>query len=661
MATAFACALLVSVVAPRLAAAQQGDDIADLSLEELMNVEVTSVSKKAQNRTDAASAITVITAEDLRRSGFTTVPEALRMVPGIQVARIDAHRWAISTRGFNSGFANKLLVMIDGRSVYTPLFGGVYWDIQDYPLEDIERIEVIRGPGGTVWGANAVNGVINVITKHSQDTSGALLSAYGGKHEQGGTARYGFSIGDKTQARVFGRATHQDDFDVKTRGDGNDAFTSGRAGFRSDSKLTEQDKLRISGDYYKVDEDERIASPFGGFSDRSFEAQGGNALLHWQHTLSEDSKASVQAYYDRTYRDSTVEEDRHTADLEIQHDFKPADFASVTWGGHYRFSTNHIKRPNPTSPALDPNDEDFHLGSAFAQIQFDLFDDRLSLIAGTKLGYNNWSGFEFQPSGRFIFKPEEGHAIWGAVSRAVRTPDQLERDLITVLPVPQILGGFATLIGNNDVRSEDLTGFEAGYRYFAQPKWSVEVSAFYFIYDDISSISATAGAPPPGFPPPVLVFGNDTEVDTRGFEIEVNLLPVDWWRVTMSYSLLDIDVDLGSGVISLVDTEESNPQNQFVFRSLVELPGDFEFDASLYYVDGLSDVIPAQVPGDKTSNVTQYVRLDLRLGYKPTDWLELSLVGQNLTDTRHHEFADIQQGQATQVPRSGYAKVTLTF
>jgi iron complex outermembrane receptor protein len=655
---AIAAITLLTNIAPKSASAEA--DLADLSLEELMNAEVTSVSKKAQSKNDAAAAITVITSEDLRRGGFTSVPDALRVVPGIQVAQIDSNRWAISARGFNSGFSNKLLVMIDGRSVYTPLFGGVYWDIQDYPLEDIERIEVIRGPGGTVWGANAVNGVINVITKQAKDTQGVLLSAYAGNREQGGTGRYGLAIGENTHARVFGRGFHKDDNDVDKQRDGHDSWTSGHVGFRSDSELTDKDGLRVSADYYKVDEDQRTASPLGGFAAANYEAQGGNVLLRWQHEFNDESQASVQAYYDRTYRDSSVEEDRHTAAIEIQHDFKLADLASVTWGGHYRFSTTHINSTGPTSPTFSPNDEDFQLASGFVQVQLDFFDDRLSLIAGTKLGYNNWSGFEYQPSGRLIYKPTHGHAVWGAVSRAVRTPNQLERDLTVALPVPALgPGALALLRGDTDTRSEDLTGFEAGYRYFAHPKVSLELSAFYFIYDDISSTSVVPVAPPPPIAA-VLRFGNDTEVDTRGLEIEVNLLPADWWRMTLGYTLLDIDVDLkgGPGTVALTDTKKTNPRHQFVLRNIIDLPYDFELDTSLYYTDGLNGVIPAAAPGATTKNVEQYVRLDLRLGYKPTDWLELSLVGQNLTDARHYEFNDIQGGQATQVPRSGFAMVT---
>jgi iron complex outermembrane receptor protein len=661
MVVAIAGLMLMANVAPRRAYAEA--DLADMSLEELMNTEVTSVSKKAQSKNDAAAAITVITSEDLRRGGFTSVPDALRVVPGIQVAQIDSNRWAISARGFNSGFSNKLLVMIDGRSVYTPLFGGVYWDIQDYPLEDIERIEVIRGPGGTVWGANAVNGVINVITKQAKDTQGVLLSAYAGNREQGGTGRYGFALGEATHARVFGRGFRKDDNDVDKQRDGHDSWTSGHVGFRSDSDLTDKDGLRVSADYYKVDEDQRTASAFGGFAASNYEAQGGNVLLRWQHEFDDESQASVQAYYDRTYRDSSVEEDRHTADLEIQHDFELADLASVTWGGHYRFSTAHINPTGPTSPTFSPNDKDFQLVSGFVQVQMDFFDDRLSLIAGTKLGYNNWSGFEYQPSGRLVYKPAQGHALWGAVSRAVRTPDELERDLTVALPVPALgPGALALLLGDTDTRSEDLTGFEAGYRYFAHPKVSVELSAFYFIYEDVSSTDVVPVVPPP-FITAVLTFGNNTEVDTRGLEIEVNVLPADWWKVTLGYTLLDIDVDLkgGVGTVPLADTKKSNPRHQFVLRSLVDLPYDLQLDTSLYYTDGLSAVIPAAAPGATTKNVEQYVRLDLRLGYEPTDWLELSLVGQNLTDARHYEFSDIQGGQATQVPRSGYAMVTFTY
>ncbi|MBW2500750.1 MAG: TonB-dependent receptor [Deltaproteobacteria bacterium] len=633
-------------------------DLTDLSLEELMNVEVTSVSKKAQSKSDTAAAITVITAEDIRRGGFTLIPEALRTVPGLQVARVDANRWAISARGFNSLFANKLLVLIDGRSVYTPTFGGTYWDVQDYPIEDVERIEVIRGPGGTIWGANAVNGVINIITKNSKDTQGTLLSGYGGSHEYGATGRYGGAIGEDTHYRAYVRGFKVEDQDVRKDGDGTDEWNQVRGGFRADSQPTEKDSFRISVDYYDEDNEQNVLNPLGvpTFVRADYDQRGGNVLIHWQHRLSEESSFQAKAYYDGARREYFLKEDRHTADVDLQHDFVPIEDVSITWGANYRFSTSHVSGPSAGIPVvIDPNDEDFHLFGGFGQVQVDLFDDMLSLIAGTKLYYDSWVGFEVQPSGRFVLRAAEGHSVWGAVSRAVRTPTQTDRDLALTLPgVPPTV-----LNGDRGFRSEELLGFELGYRFFALERVNAELSLFWNEYDSVSTLVTRF----PPFPPPVNgYFSNRGETSTRGFEVELNLLPTDWWRLRMAYTFLDIDEDEDSPlppdlIIELTDEKDSNPQHQLNVQTFFDLPMGFEFDASLYYVDGLNSVIPT----GQTKNVEQYLRLDLRLGYQPFDWLELSLVGQNLTDRRHYEYNDVTLGESTQVPRSGYGKVTLRF
>jgi iron complex outermembrane receptor protein len=639
-------------------------DLGDMSLEDLMSMEVTSVSKKAQNKTDTAASITVITSEDLRRGGFNSVPEALRIVPGIQVAQIDANRWAISARGFNQEFANKLLVLIDGRSVYTPLFGGVYWDIQDYPIEDIERIEVVRGPGGTVWGVNAVNGVINVITKHSSDTEGVLMSGFGGSQEHGATGRYGLRLNDDTTFRVYGRGAMVDDYDVTSRHDAKDRWNRVQTGFRIDSAPTEQDSVRLSADYYHVNFDRgqlNLTNPFNPVHQRrNNEAQGGNVLINWDHKLENAGTVSTKAFYDRTYRDTGADEDRHTADLEIQHDVSFNEGESVethlTWGVNYRFSTSHIS--GTTNLSLVPDNKEFHLGNGFVQGQVDLFDKSLALIAGIKLGGNNWSGFDYQPSGRILWKAAEGHTLWGAVSRAVRTPTQLDRDLFAVLPTSTPPFFAAVLAGNNDQRSEELLSFEVGYRFFPFERITAEVSVFHHMYENVTSLAASPVSAVP--PLPTFAFRNDGEVETTGAEFEVNLKPWEWWRVSLGWSILEVESDLPFSPLSGVSVNETYPQYQVSLRTFFDLPGGFEFDASAYWVDGLSGVVPTRFPAT-TKGVDQYVRLDLRIGYKPTDWLELALVGQNLLQSRHAEFTDVQSNLSSEVPRSGYGKVTLRF
>jgi iron complex outermembrane receptor protein len=630
-------------------------DLTEMSLEELMSLEVTSVSKKAQSKTDVAAAITVITSEDIRRGGFTVIPEALRSVPGLQVARVDANRWAISIRGFNSLFANKLLVMVDGRSVYNPAFGGTYWDVQDYPIEDVERIEVIRGPGGTVWGMNAVNGVINIITKKSKDTQGVLLSGYAGSQENGATARFGSGIeglGEETHYRVYARGFAFDDQDLDQDQNGNDEWRQARLGFRIDSQLTEKDSLRVSGDFYDIDNDQGVFNPLVGFPGQSlfntahYEQRGGNIVIDWDRKISEDHDLSVMAYYSGSHREFLLEENRHTAALDIQDNFALMDNVSVSVGTDYRYSTSTISDDSVGLPlAFDPSDQDFHVVNGFAQFQVDLLDDMLSLIAGTKLSYNNWSGFEVQPSGRFILKPIEGHAFWGAISRAVRTPTQADRD------VSINLGGLQ-VVGDRNFRSEEVLSFEAGYRFYPWEKLNAEIALFWNEYDSTSTLTAS-----PVLPPGAVRFANQGDVTTRGVEIEVNFTPFEWWKVRTSYTFLNIDQDVSSMSVLTSREKNVNPEHQFNIQSFFDLPLGFEFDASLYYVDGLSDVTPT----GETDNVEQYVRLDLRLGYKPTDWLELALIGQNLIDRRHFEQADFTLGQSTQVPRSVLGKATLRF
>ncbi len=635
---------LLLLVAP----AWSADDLLELSLEDLMNVEVTSVSKKAESRNDAAAAITVITAEDLRRGGFTSVPEALRVVPGVQVSRIDASRWAISIRGFRQEFSNKLLVMLDGRSIYTPLFGGVVWNEQNVAMEDIERIEVIRGPGGTVWGANAVNGVINIISKKSADTQGVRAHIFGGTQEYGIAARYGGAIGEDTQYRVSLKGEKTEDFDFDQNYNGDDEYGQLRAGFRSDTKLAADQDLTIHADYFDLDREAGLAIPtvptffpITGFSKQHQSQRGGSILVKYGKDFENGSRFEAKTYYDQLARNTSLQEDSRTADVDLQYETRLAEHVGVVAGGNYRFWSTHVQ-PGDGTITVIPNDDEFHLGSGFVQVQVDLFDDHLALIAGTKISVNSWSGFEYQPSGRFVVKPAAGHTLWGAVSRAIRTPTLIDRDIAGTLgPVP--------IAGNDDFRSEELLSFEAGYRFHELDWLNAEVSAFWSDYEDVSAVVGPLPAGP-------FLFQNDTNIKIRGAEFEVTVLPTDWLRVTTGYSIIDFDEN-GAFSPLAQPQRRTHPQHQFVLRTFFELPADFELDAALFYVDGL----PGTTPTLRSNNVTQYVRLDLRLGWKPVEHLELSLVGQNLTDARHAEFNDVQFNQSTQVPRSGYAKVIIDF
>ncbi len=620
-------------------------DLLEMSLEDLMNVEVTSVSKKAESKQLAAAAITVLSSEDIRRGGFTSVPEALRMVPGVNVARIDASRWAISIRGFRQEFSNKLLVMIDGRSLYTPLFGGVVWAEQNFAMDDIERIEVIRGPGGTLWGANAVNGVINIITKKASDTQGVHGHLFAGTQEAGLGARVGSTIGEHTQYRFSGKAEQMQDFDIDSDDNADDEWGQLRLGTRSDTKIGDAGNLTVLADYFELDLERAVGvrSPplfnVTDFDRRHARSRGGDVQAQYGHDLGSAGHVEAKAYYDAVSRRITNEEDSHTLDLALQHNFEITSNLGMIWGAEYRFWTTHTG--DPIGPIdYDPNDTDFHLGDAFLQLQLDLLDDHVALIAGTKLGGNNWSGFEYQPSGRIVVKPVEGHTLWAAVSRAVRIPTFTDRDLSGSI-------GPIGLQGDHDVRSEDLFSVEFGYRFYQLERFTAELSGFYSEYEDVLSLTGTF---------PTYTFENAIESKMHGGELELSFLPIDRLRITTSYALLVIDEKLPDPAIRFPLTtrqNDSDPHHQVTIRSFLQLPKDVEFDAALYWVDGLEGVTPSL----SDENVTQYFRVDLRLAWRPIKGLELSLVGQNLVDGRHAEYFDIQGNQSSQVPRSGYAMV----
>jgi len=637
--------------------AWSSNDLIELSLEELMNIEVTSVSKRAERKADTAAAITVITAEDIRRSGMTSVPDLLRRVPGVQVAQITANRWAIGVRGFNEEFSNKLLVLIDGRSVYTPYFGGTYWDVQDYPFEDIERIEVIRGPGGTVWGENAVNGVINIITKSAKETQGALISGHGGTPGYGGTLRYGSSVGEKLDYRVFGHGFSVFDYDTTSRYSAHDEWAQFRVGSRIDAQPTEADTARLSFEYYRQDADSTFASNVtpGTFDTAYGEANGGHVLGTWSHTFNELSSLRTQAYYDRTNRDApnASGEDRSTVDFDFQHDLQMPDANLVvspelalvesldlSWGGTLRHSENHLGPANQA--AVVPNHDEFTLGNGFVQLTGHSWDERVAVSLGAKVGVNNWSGFEYQPSFRFLVKPVENHSVWGAVSRAVRLPTQVDRDV-------RIGIGPLLLTGSNDSRGEDLTAFELGYRFSFLERLTTELSLYYNLYENARAFAFVS--------PGVIRFVNQGRASSRGLELETKLRLTDWWTATVGYAFFDVDEDFPGNNLVFTPAKGANPDHQVVLHQRFDVGDQVSFDASIFYIDSLS----RQVPAGETGNIDNYVRLDLRAAYRPLDWLELALVGQNLTDPRHYEYADIQLAESSQVPRTVHGSVWIEF
>ena len=635
---------------PSVSGAKDADvDLLDLSLDDLMKVRVTSVSKREQPLSEAAAAVYVITGEEIRRSGVTSIPEALRLAPGLHVARIGSSRWVVTSRGFNSRFATKLLVLIDGRSVYSPLFAGVFWDVQDTVLEDIDRIEVVRGPGGTLWGANAVNGVINIITKRAAETQGWLLLGGGGSFDRAfGTLRYGTQLGGNASLRGNVKYVDNASSETESGDDAQDEWKMVRGGFRLDWDLSPNDVLTVQGDYYDGEEGGILVTMDPGHEDPS----GGNILSRWHHTFSDTSHLSLQFYYDRTERlaSPVIDEDRDTVDFELQHRFAPLPSHDLVWGAGYRLLKDRIG----STPILTvtPSRREDDLVSFFVQDQITLFDDRLQLTLGSKFEHNSYTGFEFQPTGRVLWKPEPRHSIWAAVSRAVRTPSRVEHDmeLFTMNEDPPAL---VLLTGNRAFESEELIAYELGYRAQLSPDFSFDLATYYNDYDDLRGAKmATVPLPTPPYPPGTLEapFDNDTTADGYGLEVVANWAVTDRWLLSSSYTLMMVDVEADARDIDVLDERqaEDTPKNQFQIKSRMNLPHRFEFDTSLFYVGDVGKY-----------NTDEYVRLDVRLGWRPIESVELSIVGQNLTEQRHEEFGTGLFYLHSSVPRSVYGKITL--
>jgi iron complex outermembrane receptor protein len=658
-----------------LAAEEADGDLTELSLEELMNIEVYSVSKRGQALTDAPAAIYVLTQEDIHRSGATSIPEVLRFVPGLEVAHIDANTWAITSRGFNDRFANKLLVLIDGRSVYTPLFAGVYWDVPDVLLDDIDRIEVIRGPGGTLWGANAVNGVINIITKSASETQGMLLSVGGGTEERAfSQARFGGKIGEKADYRIYGKYYDRQNFDSPDGGAADDDWNTGRGGFRIDSKPSDKDELMLTGDFYTGERDNgqvepQLAPPYATSFQSETDVNGGHMLARWTRDISDDVSFNLQAYYDRTERDDQqFKEDRDTIDVEWQNDIHLFDISRLSWGLGYRWTNDSLR--NEFTTGWDPGDRETSLFSGFIQNQFSLLDDRLQLTVGTKVEHNHYTGWELQPSGRFLAKPADKHTIWGAISRAVRTPSRAENDVIlntVVLPPGVPPPGFPgapnplvptviQLLGDSGYDSEDLLAYELGYRAQIHESLSLDIATYYNDYNNLRTVTLDPNAPVEPLADRSnirFLATNKMRGQTWGVELAMDWLPLQTWRVRAGYSYFDIDLHL-QGSAQATDgisksAENASPHNTAFIRNMVNLPYNLDFDTNLRYVDAVSNV-----------NVSSYVNLDARLAWKPRDSWEFAVVGQNLLEHDHKEYGSsaFVNSQYSRVPRGVYFQAT---
>jgi iron complex outermembrane receptor protein len=661
-------ALLALLLSPPLSAQPQSSppDLVDASLEDLMNVEVTSVSRKEQTLASAAAAVYVISQETIRRSGATNIPDVLRLAPGVDVAQIDANAWAVSIRGFNNRLANKVLVLVDGRTVYTPTTSGVYWDQLDVPLEDIERIEITRGPGGTVWGANAVNGVINIITKTANATQGAVISAGGGSQGAArGLAQYGGEAGESGTYRIFGDYLNQGNL---TASDGNSAAADGwhmmHGGFRSDWTLSPDDSMTVQGDFLETGEGQTInvvfsnQLPLEGTINDPIEVGSGDLMARWNHTLAGGSNTSLQVYFDRYDRqDEGVHEALNTLDIDFQHHLKHGVRHDIVWGAGYRVTAdNHT---DGYGKAYVPLSRTNGLYSAFIQDEIALTHS-LWFTLGSKFEHNAYTGFEYEPSAKLLWQPSQRQAVWLSAARAIVQISREEADLIVDLyTFPTQGGGFgvAQVEGNPIAKAEQLYDFEAGYRVQANKRLSLDIAAFSSYYHNLADVLPgdpffTEDQGPPHLVLP-LVFQYVARAHTYGAEADGVWNVSPRWRISPSLSAIHLTRSNDEGGLEVPEDEDNTPEFQAQMRSTLDLSKNVDWDVAIYHVGRLRDGGDGAVPA--------FNRLDSRLAWRPRESVELSIVGQNLLTPLHAEFHNAFEVQRTLVERSVFGKITWRF
>ena len=635
----------------------------DVTLEELLHTRVTSVSKKEQKLLRVAAAVFVITQEDIRHSGAVTLPDLLRIVPGVDVAQIDASAWAITIRGFNNRYSSKLLVLVDGRSVYTPTFSGVYWDQLDTPLEDIDRIEVIRGPGATIWGANAVNGVINIITKSSKATQGGLMSIAAGSGVQPvAQMRYGGSAGQSGTYRAFTRYTRFGDTRLDDGSNAGDSWSRMHGGFRSDWSLSPADSLTVQGDLFSNQGGQTrvhwfYPSPVDSPYHEKLASAGGNLMANWSHTSAGGAETGVRAVFD-TYRrsDVGVPETMKSLSLDFQNHFAAGGRHDVVWGLSFRNTRSGVAPGYPIQ--LSPSVLTDQLYSGFLQDEITLASN-LWLTVGSKIEHNGYTGFEYEPSARLAWSPSPRQTFWAAASRAIRQPSRQEESVslkLLEMPVNPMVTARVRLEGDGTFRSEELRDFEAGYRAQWSRRVSFDADAFLSFYRHLGTYEA--GAPElQATSLPIVMLVTETErnlgrATSYGGEISVVWTASSRWRISPGYSLLHLNpgTEPGSTDTASHALTHDAPRHQLQVRSQFDLTRKLEWDQSLYWTGRLSN-----------GTVPAHARVDTRLNWRTGEGLELSLVGQNLLRPGFVEFRDTFQLLPTQTPRSIFGTITWRF
>jgi iron complex outermembrane receptor protein len=641
-----------------------GRSLTQLSLEQLGDLEVTSVSKAPAEVRNTPAAIFVITQEDIRRSGATSIPEALRLAPGVEVARIDGNKWSIGIRGFGSRLSRAVLVLIDGRTVYTTLFAGTYWEVQDTVMDDIDRIEIIRGPGGTIWGPNAVNGVINVITKDSKDTRGLLATAGGGNEEQGFfNLRYGGGDGRNFDYRLYGKGFNRSSEDHPD-GRNFDDWRSAQAGFRMDWTRNDRDAFTLQGDLYDEEAGESVQAtsytqPYSQILDRAARLSGGNIMARWKRTMAEGEDLQLQVYYDRTNRyEPNFGDLRDTFDVDFLQRLRLRARQEISWGLGVRISRGD-ELEVVSGLTFNPSQLTDQLFTAFLQDEIGLIGNRLSLDVGTKLLRTNFTGFQLEPSARLLWTPTKKQTVWAAFTHAVRTPSDVERDFFLSGyegTAPDGLPYFARFNANRNFRSEQLNGYEVGYRLLVGKNLYLDLAGFYNHHSDLFSEDITGPPSIESNPAPTHLllpaeFGNGLLGNTKGFELAPEWRPTKFWRLRGSYSLLHMSLEksphsLDIGTVPIV--EGSSPQHQVLVQSGFDLSKMLTLDLMGRYVSAL----PGQM-------VRAYSTADASFAWRTSQHTSLQLVGRNLLQPYHSEYGG-DPGPLVGIKRSGYVQITWT-
>jgi iron complex outermembrane receptor protein len=636
-------------------------ELSEMSLEQLMAIPVTSVSRRQEKLLKTAAAVYVITQEDIRRSGATDIADVLRMVPGMNVAQISSSKWAVGARGFNAQWENKLLVTVDGRTVYTPSFAGVFWDSQDFVLEDIERIEVIRGPGATMWGANAVNGVISITTKRAADTQGGLFNVEAGARRPGeGSVRYGGALGKNAFYRVFAKQTNRSSLPEASTGDGNDAWNLTHGGFRVDWKTSEKDDFTVDGDLLRAVSGARVngVSSLSPVTYRGAEHSGqsaGSLRTRWNHS-SGTSDLTVQFYYENFNNYETFTTLERLVDFDLQHSFNIGDRHKMIWGAGQRWTSD--KNINSAHMGYSPDRMRASVSNAFLQDEIALAPDRLYLTFGTKFERNTYTGFEIQPTARVLWMPDPKRSVWGAVSRAVRTANRADRGYRTDLaayPVGESLG-VLSLLGHREARSENLIAYELGHRYQANRKFSLDFASFYNIYDHLATVEPgdpfSEDEPSPSHLVIPLYFSNLMKGETYGAEASVNYQVNSSWALKGGYSLLRMQLHLypNSQDSEAEGAEGNSPRHQAFIGSSFSLRRNLQLSTNSYFVSSLPKW-----------NIPAYVRLDINLGWHAGENVELRVVGQNLLNPSHPEFGEGEGTAASAMKRGIFGRIIWRF